>query len=132
MATITNAELTITTDRPQDRANVVVSCDVQFTEVEVNAMNMLGLQYTLHCKILNKEMLDEDPVESFHHQTFPRIPGGAMRYEHVVFDSSTAMSNLHESVFGKDKLVAELKLKNEETGATVVQRTEVIAADLAA
>jgi hypothetical protein len=132
MATISNAALTITTDRPEDRAHVVVSCDVQFTEVEVNAMNMLGLQYTLHCNVLNKEMLDEDPVVSYHHQTFPRTPGEALRYEHGMFDSSTAMSNLHERMFGKDRLVAELKLKNEETGSEVVQRTEVIEADLAA
>jgi len=132
MASITNAELSITTDRPEDRANVIVSCNVQFTEVEVNAMNVLGLQYTLHCRVLNKEMLDEDAVETYHHQTFPRIPGGAMRYEHAVFDSSASMTTLHERLFGKDKLVAELKLKNEETGAEMVQRTEVVAVDLAA
>jgi hypothetical protein len=119
MAAITNAALSITTDRPEDRANVVVSYDLQFTDVEVNAMNILGLPYTLHCSVLNKEMLDEDPVVSFQHQTFPRSPGGAMRYQ-------------HERVFGNDKLVAELKLKNEEVGAEVVQRTEVIEADLAA
>ena len=76
MASISNAELMITTDRPQDRATIVVSCDVQFTEVEVNAMNLLGLEYTLHCQVLNKEVLDEDPVVSFHHTTFPREPAG--------------------------------------------------------
>jgi hypothetical protein len=129
---ITNAELTIATNRPQDSAEVVVSCDLQFTEVEVNAMNTLGLQYTLHCRVLNKETLDEDAVETYHHQRFPRISGGATRHEHPVFDSSASMTRLHERLFGKDKLVAELKLKNEETGAEAVQRTEVIAVDLAA
>jgi hypothetical protein len=54
MATITSSELTVTTNRPDDRASVVVSCDVEFTEVEVNAMNMLGLRYTLTCQVLNK------------------------------------------------------------------------------
>ena len=47
VASINNAELAITTDRPQDRATLVVSCDVNFTEVEVNAMDILGLRYTL-------------------------------------------------------------------------------------
>jgi hypothetical protein len=103
MATITNAALTITTDRPEDRAHVVVSCGVQFTEVEVNAMNMLGLQYTPHCQVLNREMLDEDPVVSFHHETLPRAPGGAMRYEHAVSDSSASMTTLHERLFGKEQ-----------------------------
>ena len=132
MATITNAELTITTNRPEDRASVVVTCDVEFTEVEVNAMNMLGLQYTLHCQVLNREMLDEEPVVSYHHQQFPRVAGMGRRYEHVTFDKYEPMYLLHDRLIGKDKLVAQLKLKNEETGAESVKRTEVIAVDLAA
>ena len=71
MAAINNPELSVTTNRPQDRATVVVSCDVEFTDVEVNAMNMLGLQYTLSCQVLNKELLDEDPVVTYHERTFP-------------------------------------------------------------
>ncbi len=132
MATITNAELTITTNRPEDRASVVVTCDVEFTEVEVNAMNMLGLQYTLHCQVLNREMLDEEPVVSYHHQQFPRVAGMARRYEHVTFDTYEPMYRLHDRLIGKDKLVAQLKLKNEETGAENVERTEIVAVDLAA
>ena len=42
------------------------------------------------------------------------------------------MDNLHERMIGKDKLLAEIKLKDEETGAEVVQRSEVIDVDLAA
>ena len=131
MPTITNAQLTVTTDRPQDRATVVVSCDVQFTEVEVNAMDLLGLRYTLHCQVLNKDLLDEDPVLSYHHREFPRVPGEARRYEHVVFDTNAPMYTMNERLFGKDKLVAQLKLKNEETHEEVVQRTEQVAVDLA-
>jgi hypothetical protein len=104
MASITNAELTVTTNRPEDRASVVITCDVEFTEVEVNAMKMLGLQYTLHCQVLNRDMLDEEPVASYHHQQFPRVAGMARRYE----------------------------LKNEENSAELVKRTEVIAVDRAA
>lgn len=132
MATISNAKLTITTNRPEDRASLIVTCDVEFTEVEVNAMNMLGLQYTLHCQVLNKEILDEEAVVSYHHQNFPRVAGTARRHEHVTFDTYQPMENLHDRLIGKDKLVAQLKLKNEETGAENVERTEIVAVDLAA
>ncbi len=132
MATIRNAALTVTTDRPQDQATVIVSCDVQFTEVEVNAMNLLGLRYTLHCQILNKEMLDEDSVLSYHHQSFPRVAGDGRRYERAVFESSVPVEILHDRMIGKDKLLARLKLKNEETGAETEERTEVVEVDLAA
>src|SRR5262249_52647954 len=49
MASINNHGLTVTTNRPDDRASVIVSCDIEFTEVEVNAMNLLGLRHTLTC-----------------------------------------------------------------------------------
>ena len=132
MPTIQNAELAVTTHRPEDRALVIVSCDVQFTEVEVNAMDMLGLRYTLSCRILNTHLLDEDPVETYLPQTFPRFPGDARRYEHVVFESSTPMDDLHERLLGKDKLIAELTLTNDETGEQIQERTYDVDVDLAA
>lgn len=120
------------TDRPQDQATLVVACDVHFTDVEVNAMNILGLRSTLRCEVINnKELIDEYPVASFRHQSFPRVQGDAREYEHAVFETSLPMGNLHERLIGKDKLVAQLKLKNEETGEQEVKRTEIIAVDLA-
>jgi len=130
--TIYNPELTITTHRPQGRATVIVSCDVEFSDVEVNAMNVLGLQYTLSCEVLNKDLLDEDPVVTYHDRTFPRPPFDAQRYYHVVFDSYETMYLLHERLVGKDKLVAQLKLRNEETKDEITSRSDVIAVDLAA
>jgi hypothetical protein len=132
MASITNAELTVTTHRPQDNASVIVSCDIDFTEVEVNAMNMLGLQYTLDCQVLNKEMLDTDPVLAYRTVTFPSERGEGRRLEHVVFAEYVAMDSLHDRLIGKDKLVAELRLKNTETGTEDVKRTEQLTVDLAA
>ena len=49
-----------------------------------------------------------------------------------MFDTTATMDNLHERLIGKDKLVAQLKLKDEETDEQEVKRTEVIAVDLAA
>jgi len=132
MATIKNPELTVTTNRPDDRANILVNCDIEFTEVEVNAMNLLGLQYTLACQILNKDMLEEDPVYTYPMITFPRAAGAGSRYEHALFDTYEAMETLHDRLIGKDKLVAKLTLTNEETNAEVSVRTETIAVDLAA
>jgi hypothetical protein len=132
MPTITNPELTVTTHRPADRASVIVSCGVEFTEVEVNAMNLLGLEYTLTCRVLNKDFLDEDPVVTFRPRTFPRTAGEGRGYEHVVFDTYEAMDALHERLIGKDKLLARLILTNEETRAEVSAQTETIAVDLAA
>jgi hypothetical protein len=132
MPTINNPELTVTTNRPTDRAMVIVSCDVEFTEVEFNAMNLLGLEYTLRCKVLNKDLLDEDPVVTYSAHRFPIVRGEARRYEHVVFDTHQYMDSLHERLIGKDKLVAQLTLTNEETHAEVTARTEVIEVDLAA
>ena len=42
------------------------------------------------------------------------------------------MDSLHERLIGKDKLVAQIKLKNEESGEELTQKTEEIAVDLAA
>ena len=95
-------------------------------------MNILGLQYTLHCKVLNKELLDEVPVVSYRHRRFPRVAGSARPYEYVRFDAYEPTYQLHDRLIGKDKLFAELKLKNEETGAEDVKRTEILAIDLAA
>ena len=133
MATIANAQLTVTTHRPDDNASVIVTCDIAFTEVEVNAMNMLGLQYTLSCQVLNEYLLDTDPVLTYHDITFPTQPGYARRLEHVIFDEFVPMNSLHDRLFGKDKLEAEVRLKNMETGAEDdVKRTDELSVDLAA
>jgi len=132
MPAIKHIQLAVTTDRPLDRAGVVVNCDLEFTEVEVNAMNVLGLQYELSCRVLDKHLLDEDPVVTYHPQQFPIVPGAALRYEHAVFDTVTEMGQMHQRVLGKDQLVAELRLKNTETGTEDVKRSDVIGMDLAA
>jgi hypothetical protein len=132
MASIKHPQLAITTDRPRDKATIVVSCDVEFTEFEVNAMNMLGVRYTLQCHLMDMDMLYPDSVVAFDRQQFPRVPGGANTRELAAFETDAAMSDLHWYVFGKDKLLAELKLQNEETGEWVVARSQIVAIDLAA
>ena len=131
MPAITNVVLTISTDTALDRARVVVNCDVELTQVEVNAMNILGLQYELSCRVLDKDALDNYPVVTFHNQVFPTVPAAGVTNEHALFDTVAVMTDLHEHVFGEDQLVAELTLTNTETGTQNVRRGDVIAVNLA-
>ena len=132
MARIKHPQLAITTDRPHNKATIAVTCEVEFTDFEVNAMNMLGVRYSLQCHLLDMEMLYPDSAVEFDRQEFPRVPGGGNTHEHALFVMDAAMSDLHWYVFGKDTLVAELTLKNEETGIATVKRSDVLQADLTA
>jgi hypothetical protein len=132
MATVNTVELQVPTIRPRETATMVVSCEVEFADFEVNAMNLLGLRYNLQCQLQDLDMPYSDPLHSFDWQHFPRVPGGAKRYEHVVFEAVLATSSLHVYVLGKDGLFATVTLTNEETGAEVTRRSKFVALDLAA
>src|SRR5215467_12980240 len=114
MAAVNNPALTVTTNRTLGRAAVIVTCDVDFTDFEVNEMNMLGLAYSLTCEVMNKELIDEDLVITYPVRRFPVVPGDADRHVHVVFDTHEWMDTLHERLIGKDKLVGKITLTNEE------------------
>jgi len=79
MAKIKNVELVVKTDPPGDRANILVSCDLEFTEFEINAMNMLGLRYTLDCRVLNRHLVGEETVVTFRERDLPRAPKSAKK-----------------------------------------------------
>jgi hypothetical protein len=132
MASITNPQLTITTDRTENKATVVVECDLEFTPFEVNTMSRLGLRYLLRCELLNMEMLYPESVATFVWQEFPLTPGEARAHEHAVFRTVSTMSELHLYLFGQDSLMGQLTLKNEETGDEQLARTHVVLVDLAA
>ena len=132
MATITNPQLAITTDQSHDAANVVVSCDVAFTSFEVNSMNKLGLRYSLHCDLLDMDMLYPDTVIRFEEVRLPHTRGGAEHFEHVEFTSAAKMSSMHRYGFGKDPLYGRIVLTNCETGAEVIAHSPTVRVDLAA
>jgi hypothetical protein len=132
MATITNPELAITTDLVQHTATIVVTCGVEFTQFEVNAMTQLGLSYTLHCDLLNMEMLYPESTVVFAAQEFPRLPGRGQSHDDARFEAVAAMKALHVYLFGKDSLVAELTLTNAESGTSTSRRTPIVAVSLAA
>jgi hypothetical protein len=132
MASIKGLQLTVTTDRPHDKATITVTCDVEFTEVEVKTMNMLGLRYSLECHLLDMDMLYPDQVVKFDAQELPRASSGVNTQAHAVFETVALMSELHWYIFGKDSLAAELTLTDQETGARDVKRSEVLRVNLAA
>jgi len=131
VATIHTIELNVTTDRRQETATIVVSCEVEFSEFEVNTMNQLGVRYNLKCQIQDLDMPYADPVHRFDGQYLPRVSDGAIRHEHVMFEAVLATRSLHVFVLGRDGMFATVTLTNEETGAEVTQRSKFVALDLA-
>ena len=132
MATVDTVELQVSTNRSRETVTMVVNCEVDFTDLEVNAMNLLGLAYNFQCRLQDLDMPYADPVHSFDWQHFPRVPGGAMRHEHALFEAVLATSTLHVYVLGRDGLFATVTLTNEETGAEVTRRSKFVALDIVA
>ena len=131
MPDIRDPQLTIEIDHGAQVARVTVKCDLEFTEFEVNGMNLLGLRFTLECQLLNAEHLAPQAVMTFNLLQFPRIRDGATEFEHPVFEGSAPTSELHQYLFGKDSLVAELRLSNEDLGIVSVKRTPTVFVNLA-
>jgi hypothetical protein len=132
MASINNIQLTINADRARAVATILVGCDLVFTQFEVNAMNDIGLQYSLECHLLDMNVLYSETVARFDRQVLPLVNGAATTIEHMSFATTAAMSSLHQYVFGKDTLMAQLVLTNLESGAQVIEHSPVVAVDLAA
>ena len=60
MASIENAALHVSTDPDVNRVTIIAECDVRLTEFEVNAVNVLRLQYRIACSVLNRDLQYED------------------------------------------------------------------------
>ena len=128
MATISNPQLTITTDPEQNAATLVANCDVDLTDFERNSMKLLGLQYTLECVVLNRDLQYEQTVLVYDAQSLP----ADLPVAHMAFEAATAMSDLHQHIFTRDELIAEFTLTNGETGSREIMRSAVVKADFVA
>jgi hypothetical protein len=113
-------------------ARVRVTCQIRFTDFEVNAMGRLGLRYLLACQVVNRYFFYDRSVVTFLRQEFPRIATAAVQDETAVFETVAPISNLHRFASGDDMFVAELTLTNQETGAAVGARSQAVAVDLIA
>jgi hypothetical protein len=132
MTMIRNPKLSIAIDDNLQHATVVVQCNVQFTDFEVNAMNRLGWRYTLRCRVVNKDLWYETTSLVLEDVELPRVPGAATASEEVVFEVVAPLDALREHMFTRDELLAELTLVNNETGSEQVARSETQTVDLAA
>src|SRR6476661_6017978 len=125
MAAILNPRLAVDVDRLHDRATISVSCDVDFTDVELNAIQLLGLRYHVQCQLVDKDLWEMRPVAIFDDWTLPSPTEMTVsKHEHVVFNTDRPMADLHRHFLSNDQLQAEVKLRNDETGAEVVARTD--------
>jgi hypothetical protein len=132
MATINNTQLAVSTEPLNNRASISVTCDVEFTEVEVNAMNLLGLHYSLQCQIFDKDLWSRTPVAVLDEWTFPSLlETKVSKTEHVELNTDRPMSDLHTHLLTNDDLQAEVTLRNQETGdVEAASRTDYISVDL--
>jgi hypothetical protein len=134
MATIYNTRLAVSTEPVVNRATLTVTCDVEFTDVEVNAMNLLGLRYSLQCQIFDKDLWERKPVAVLDEWTFPRmLERKVSKTEHIEFNTDRPMSDLHTHYVSNDDLQAEVALRNKETSQVeAISRTDYVSVDLAA
>jgi hypothetical protein len=123
MASITNQHLQVATIRPNVAGSAVVTCDVEFTEFEVNAMNVLGLQFELHCELVETGLLEGN---SIHIWPTLMIPGdvAASRSRTAVFETHLTVAQISQRLIGPDKLAGYLTLRNVETNETLTANTE--------
>jgi hypothetical protein len=132
MPKILDPQLFIQVDKAAAMATVKVTCGVEFTEFEVRSMNLLGMQYTLDCHLLNMEMLYPETVINFVPQQYPRVRDGATGYVEPVFEAVAPTKDLHLYIFGKDSILAELTMTNQDLETVSVKRTPTMLVDLAA
>ena len=130
MASIEHVLLKVSTNSLQNQARVAASCDIEFSDFEVNAMHLLGLQYTIDCRVINTDLQYEDTVLRYDRQQLPHDTRRAANSEHLLFETIAVMSDLHEHVFTRDQLVAEFTLTDHETHAAQVKRSPVVSVDL--
>jgi hypothetical protein len=131
VAQVSTPKLTIATDRPIEKAALTVECDVDFTQFEVNEMNILGLQYEVQCRVVDRDMLDDEPVKEFDPISLPRIAGNAAAHDHIVFTTLDSMDELHgPRLVGKDRLIAEVTLRNQETSEATTAKSDLVPVDL--
>ena len=77
MATIVNCLLRIAPDPLDNQATIIATCDIEFTDFEMQAMNLLELQYAIDCRVLNKDLWYEAMIVALRSPDLCRVPIGA-------------------------------------------------------
>lgn len=131
MPTLPHAGLSVAMDDNLTEATVRVVCNVEFSEFEVNAMNLLGLRYTVRCRVINRDLWYETTALEFDDIRLPHVGKNASTSEEVVFDTTLPADALREHMFTREQFIAELQLIDTEAGAEQVVRSETVTVDMA-
>lgn len=126
MATITNANLSISVDSAKKTARCVVTGRVFFTVYEMREMKQ-GLRFILHCSLWGEDLgmwlNPDDYLYSYGSRYFPDATPTSP--ESVTFDVTVGLELLDED-FGTDEVYGLLTLKNLYTGNKVKVKTNVV------
>lgn len=129
MPTLTMAKLNIDVNLPSNRAKVVVTTRIRFSQLELAQMSS-GLRFKLDCKVWGEDRgqnawIDaDDHLFTFATQFFFPDATPTMS-ENAKFERDVPLTTLNEDAT-TDEIYAELILKNLETGATTVLRTNKV------
>jgi hypothetical protein len=117
MASISSAKLEMTPDDTTHTANVLVTCEVHFTDPELEVMNQNPnrMHFSMLCWLEGQDVgqvafVDTDDwVYSFASKKLP--DGPPSRVEKVSFEATLGFDLLNEDVIGEDEIQAKLLLQ---------------------
>jgi len=105
MAAIDNLNLEVIPDPVQDRVILRVSCEVNFTDFELNASERLGVCYRLQGRVLLQDLWRSVPIAALDDQELPHsLESHIAPTEHVVFSTVRERNDLHH-LFTPDRLL---------------------------
>jgi hypothetical protein len=117
MASISNAHLEISPDATTHTAKVVVTCEVHFTnsDLEIMTQNPDRMHFSMLCWLEGKDLGEDsfvntdDWLYSFASKRFPS--GSPSSLEKVSFEATLGFDLLNEDVIGDDEIQAKLLLQ---------------------
>ena len=128
MASLSNAKLQIQVDLPQNKAKVAVSCNVNFTPLEMFLMQH-GLKFRLGCQIWGEDNGQGawiDPDDHLFNYASIFFPDATPKStELATFNTTVPISVLQEDS-GTDEIYGQLILRNLQTLVDVRKKTNVV------
>ena len=126
MASISNAQLVITRDRPKKLSKVKVTCNVHFSQLELCMMTACpdGRLFRLRCSLWGEDILFDDNLFTMANVNFyPDATPSAL--ESAIFEVTLGDGVLNED-FGRDEIYGKLVLTNISSNTSVVKKTNTV------
>jgi hypothetical protein len=117
MASINDPKLEITPDDASRQAQVRVTCELHFTDQEIEVMRQTpnGLFYQLFCWLMGEDLGEEalinadDWLYSFETKSFPDGPIDPVQA--ISFETTLGYNVLNEDIIGQDEIYAKFLLQ---------------------